>query len=39
MISQGAAPNFYESVLGHITVNVNGTVTVNIFNISANCRA
>ncbi len=39
MISQGAAPNFYFNVLGHITVNANGTVTVSIFNISANCRA
>jgi hypothetical protein len=39
MISNGAAPNFYIHVLGHLTVNANGTVTANIFNISASCRA
>jgi len=39
MISKGSAPNFYMHVLVHFTVNADGTLTANIYTVSASCRA
>ena len=39
MISKGSAPNFYMHVLVHFTLNADGTLTANIFSVTASCRA
>jgi len=37
-ISKGSAPNLEVNVLEHMTVNPNGSVTVIVDHITANCR-
>ena len=37
-ISKGSAPNFEVHELQHITINPNGTVTVVVDHMTANCR-
>ena len=37
-ISKGSAPNFEVHVLQHITINPNGTMTVIVDHMTANCR-
>jgi predicted small secreted protein len=39
MISKGSAPNFYQHILIHFTVNADGTLTANISTVTASCRA
>jgi hypothetical protein len=39
MISKGSAPNFYMHILVHMTVNEDGTLTANIYTVTASCRA